>query len=204
MVTFKETINHIAADYRRRLLLKYTAPSLFTQLIVWIHPHMISALMYRLSRFCIYHRMRWVSNLLVIIEHVYSKNEISPRAIIGPGLVINGSGVGIVSSVTVGANCTFMGRNSITLGGMESVDLKRDRIVIEDYCIFGTGARVIRPVKLASGTQVMPNSVVLSDEEMQGSIVAGVPAKTIQHHSINLVMQWSPLRGQCMMLAKGE
>lgn len=198
MVTLKQTIDHIAADYRRRLLLQCMTPNVLTKAMTWLHPFMVSVLMYRLSRFCVYNRMRWISNMLVIIEHVYTKNEISPLATIGPGLVINGSGIGIVSNVSIGANCTFMGRNVITLGGMENFDLNRDRIEIGDYCVFATGSRVIRPVSLAAGTQIMPNAVVLSDEQAPGSTISGIPAKPVRQHPLDIIKHWSPLQGKRM------
>lgn len=200
MVTLKQTIHCIAADYRRRLLLlQGNNPSLLSQALTWFHPSMVSVLIYRVSRFCCSHHLGIFAKLLVIIEHAYCKNELSPLAIIGPGLVIDGFGIGIFSNVTIGSNCTLMGRNSLTLGGMENIDLARDRIVIGDHCVFGIGARVIRPVRLTSGTHVMPNSVVLADEETQGSLLCGVPAKMIQQNSIDQVMNWNPILSQRLL-----
>lgn len=195
MVTFRQTCSHIKADFKRRRLLQENQPRVLSWILTCLHPGTISALMYRLSRFCLYNRMQWLSNVLLLIEHIYAKNEISPKAEIGPGLLLNGSGIGIVCNAYIGSNCTFMGRNTISLGGMEEFDLKKDRFEIGDDCVFGIGARVIRPVTLATGTQVMPNSIVLSSEYASGVVLCGVPAKKMHVNSTDHVKRWNPIQG---------
>lgn len=195
MVTFNQTIMNIRADFQRRVFLEQKPRGLLSLLTTLFNPGMVSVLMYRLSRFCVHHHLQLVSKLLVIFEHVYARNEISPYADIGPGLVLNGMGIGIVCNSTIGKNCTFLGLNTITLGGMEGFDLQHDRFEIGDYCVFGVGARIIRPIKLDAGTQVMPNSIVLSSEPLPGATLAGIPAKTIYQSTPEQSIAWNPLLG---------
>lgn len=195
MVTFKQTLHNIRADFRRRLLLENKTHGLLNKLFVLIHPCMVSVIMYRLSRFCIYNRLGLMYRFLVIIEHMYARNEISPRADIGPGLVLNGISIGIPCATVIGKNCTFLGRNTLTLGGMEGYDLETDRFLIGDHCVFGVGSRVIRPVKLESGTQIMPNAIVVLAENKVGSTVSGIPARRRRTDALESIINWNPLTG---------
>lgn len=199
MVTLKETITNIKADFSRRLLLENKQHGFFNQLSVLVKPGMISVIMYRLSRFCIHNKLGLLYHFFVIIEHIYCRNEVSPKADLGAGLVLDGIGIGIPCATTTGQNCTFLGRCTLTLGGMEGYSLEKNRFVIGNHCVFGEGARIVRPVTLEDGAQIMQNSVVMLSEPKQGSTISGIPARRRRTDDLEAIKKWNPLSGQLLV-----
>lgn len=196
MITFKQTIADMRVDIARRAALEGAALTLFELLPVIVKKGVVAVILYRLSRYCVARRWPVIPKLLTLLEHFYTRNEISPHAILGAGLVIgDGGGIGITQVTVAGSNCTFLGRNSLTLGAMEDFDVSRDRIVLGDHCVIGMGVRVMRPVSLPAGTQVKPNSVVIAASDRPGSILSGIPAKRRGSASYEQVMLWNPLYG---------
>jgi serine acetyltransferase len=195
MVTFKQTIDHLKADFHRRQTLEGNPAGPLGLLSVLLKRGMIAVILYRLSRYCVLNRLKVLARLLAVVEYFYTKNEISPIADLGPGLVLADSGaIGITQVTVAGKNCTFLGCNSITLGAMEDFDVNRDRIVLGDHCVIGIRARIMRPVHIANGTQVKSNSVVLLPVEKVGSTVFGVPAKRRSIDNYEDIVRWNPLR----------
>lgn len=82
----------------------------------------------------------------------------------GP-VVINGGAV-------IGEYCT-MHPNSM-IGGMRGDGAP----VVGNYVFIGNGAKIIGNVRVADYTFIAPNAVVVKDT-IEGSVVAGVPAKII-------------------------
>ncbi|MDI1297805.1 hypothetical protein [Methylotenera sp.] len=195
MVTLRETISNIKADFQRRLLLEGKRPSLLNKLRICVKQGMVGVILYRVSHFCVYNNLGFLTRFLSIIELLYCKNEVSPMAIIGPGLVFEGVAIGICSSAIIGKNCTFLGRNTLSLGMIEGVDLNKDAITIGNYCVLGSGARVMRPINIADGIQIKPNSVVMLTETKQGCSLFGIPARRRRIDSIEKITQWNPLLG---------
>lgn len=196
MVTFRQTIRNLAADIRRRKMLEGKSDHGFSTFSILFKGGVVSVILYRISRYIIHTRFRFLYKLLVLIEHFYTKNEISPLADLGPGLVIaDCGGVGITRVTVAGENCTFLGANSITLGAMEGFDLEKDRISIGNHCVIGSRVRIIRPVTIADATQIKNNSVVMFSVDKVGSVVAGFPAKRRSVESLEHVLAWNPLNG---------
>jgi serine acetyltransferase len=196
MTDWQRMIEDLKADLARRRLLEEVAPGLLATLAMLTRRGVSTVVLYRLSRYCVMHRMGFLARLLAIVEYFYTKNEISPLAEIGPGLVIGGAGgVGITRVTVAGCNCTFLGCNSITLGAMEGFDVARDRIVIGDHCVIGPRVRVMRPLELANGTQLKSNSIVLSSTTVPGTTLSGVPARRREVVPYDDLIRWNPLRG---------
>ena len=196
MVTFKQTITNLKADIARRLLLDGIGTGFFAVFIVLFKRGVASVIVYRLSRYCFFNRLKIVSRLLVIVDYLYTKNEISPIADIGPGLVLaDTTGIGIGQIAVIGSNCTICGCITITLGVMESFDVHAQHIVIGDNCVIGTRVRIMRPVTLANGTQITSNSVVLLSVKDVGSTISGVPAKPRYRDCYDEILKWNSLRG---------
>jgi serine O-acetyltransferase len=200
MVTFKQTINNIKADFARRLLLEQAQNCFFKKLCILFMPSTIGVLVYRLSRYCVHNRLSVVYRLLTVVEHYYARNEISPYADIGHGLVIEGVGVGVPSCTKIGKNCTLFGRNTISLGAMEGVDLLVDTITLGDYCVLGQGVKIMRPVTLGHAVQILPNSVVMFSEQIDGVILSGVPARNKGQIQLEQMSNWNPLKSQLLRL----
>lgn len=196
MVTFKQTMQNLAADIRRRKVLEGKNAGFFSTLCVLFKGGVVSVILYRISRYLIHTRFSFLYKILVLIEHFYTKNEISPIADLGPGLVIaDCGGVGITRVTIAGENCTFLGANSITLGAMEGFDLEKEHIVIGNHCVIGSRVRIIRPVEIADATQIKNNSVVMFSVDKVGSVVSGFPAKRRSLEKLETVLAWNPLLG---------
>lgn len=196
MVTFKQTMQNLAADIRRRKVLEGKNAGFFSTLCVLFKGGVVSVILYRISRYLIHTRFSFLYKILVLIEHFYTKNEISPIADLGPGLVIaDCGGVGLTRVTIAGENCTFLGANSITLGAMEGFDLEKEHIVIGNHCVIGSRVRIIRPVEIADATQIKNNSVVMFSVDKVGSVVSGFPAKRRSVEKLETVLAWNPLFG---------
>lgn len=102
----------------------------------------------------------------------------SPTARIGKGFYVGHFGqIFLGGDSTIGENCNVS--QGVTLGyafrnGVWGVPHLGDRVYI------AAGAKVIGPVRLASGTVVGANAVVTKDTE-ENAVVAGVPARVISY-----------------------
>lgn len=202
--TFKMTVTLLKADIKRRLLLEEKPQTLFAVLSVMFKPGVISVILYRLSQFFYHHHLSVLCKVNALIGQLVNTSEISPLAEIGGGLVIADIGaVGIPATAVIGQNCTFMGLNTLTLGAMETAPSEDDQIVIGDHCVFGTFSRVIRPVKLANGTQIKPSSVVISSIKKEGQTLSGIPAKRKLKHEYEAIQCWNPLNG-CALIGMAK
>jgi serine acetyltransferase len=196
VISWKQTLRELRADLARRRLIDGVGSGPLATLALLFKRGVVAVVLYRLSRYCLHRRLAVVCRLLTLVEFLYTKDEISPHAAIGPGLVLgDGGGIGITRVTVAGRNCTFLGCNSITLGAMEDFDVERDRIVIGDHCVFGPRARVMRPLSLANGTQVKANSIVLSSTQSPGMTLSGIPARRRASVAYEDVVRWNPLRG---------
>lgn len=195
-MTFKETIQNLKADIRRRKVLEGKNQGVFSTFSIFFKGGVVSVILYRISRYLIHTRFSCLYKILVLLEHFYTKNEISPVADLGAGLVIaDCGGIGITRVTIAGKNCTFLGANSITLGAMEGFDLEKDHIVIGNNCVIGSRVRIIRPVQIADATQIKNNSVVMFSVDKVGSVISGFPAKRRSVENLESVLSWNPLFG---------
>lgn len=191
-VTLNTTFDYLKADFNRRALLKRKHG--FAQFLMLFEKGMVGVVCYRISRYFALNHLGLLYRLVALLEHFYVRNEISPLAEIGPGLVLGDAGpVGIPSQTVMGRNCTLIGRNTLTLGAIEGVDLAVDKIVMGDHCVLGFGARVMKPVNLADGTQIMDNSVAMFTARKPACLFAGVPARRAKQGEYDAVVKWNPL-----------
>lgn len=202
MTTLKITLSNIKQDFLRRVLLEGSA-DLLHKLVLLMKPGMVGVICYRLSHYFVQGKLRFLCRPLLLIEHLYCRNEISPYATIGPGLVLGDIGaVGLTGEVVIGKNCTLQGFNTLTLNAIAGVDFTVDKIVIGDYCLLGTRAKIMRPITIADGVQVTNNSVVMFSVAKVGSTVSGVPAKRRRIDDYDSIKNWNPLMGG--FLTQGE
>lgn len=195
MTSLKITLSNIKQDFQRRVLLEH-CEGLLHKLVLLLKPGMIGVICYRLSHYFVQGKLRFICRLLLLIEHLYCRNEISPYAQIGPGLVLGDIGaIGVPGETIIGKNCTLQGFNTFTLNAIAGVDFTVDRIVIGDYCMLGTRAKIMRPITIADGAQVKNNSVVMFSITKIGATLSGVPAKKRRVDDYNAIMNWNPLLG---------
>lgn len=195
MVSFRRTLKNIKCDYVRRLHLE-RSEGVLSRLAVWVKPGMVGVICYRLSHYFVYTRFKFLCRLLMLLEHAYSRNELSPYSEIGPGLVLGDIGaIGITPHIEIGKNCTFMGFNTVSLNGVAGVDFTVDQIIIGDHCVFGNRSKVMKPLRIANGAQVKDNSLVIFDVKLEGSTVSGVPARRQKVDSYPDIVKWNPFFG---------
>ena len=92
--------------------------------------------------------------------------EISPRAEIGPGLVVHSTHGVFIAETRIGRNCVVQHGVAIT-HGVRSVG---------DNVYFGPGAKVIGRAAIGNNVRVVANSVVMTDVADNLTVV-GVPAR---------------------------
>lgn len=195
MVTLKKTLQHIRLDFNRRVRLEESR-NFLSKLATTVKPGVVGAVCYRLSRYFVQGKLSLLCRPLLFIEHIYARNEISPHAEIGPGLVLGDIGaIGVIDEVSIGKNCTFIGFNTLTMNQVSGVDFMVDRIDVGDHCVFGSRAKVMRPTVIADGAQIKDNSVVMFPVKKKGTTLSGVPAKRRRIDSYEEIISWNPLIG---------
>ncbi len=130
---------------------------------------------YRLHHGILTRRIRIVGGLVLFIELFFIPIEISPRAVIGPGLFIPHP-----QCIVIGRNAV-LGRNvtvyqGVTVGSAlgKAVNGRSDP-VIGDNVMLGAGSKVLGPVSIGSNSIVGANSVVVRDIGANSTAV-GAPA----------------------------
>lgn len=194
-VTFRQTYDDIRADYLRRLQLENDC-RVFGRLCLFFRRGMVTVIIYRVSRYFMLNNLSFLAFILVGVNKVYTKNFISPLAKIGSGFVVaDNGGVGLTHVLVAGKNCTFLGCSAVTLGAFPSHDYPGKYVVMGDHCVLGVKAKLIRPIQLASGTQVQANSIVLRCQQVVGAVLVGIPAKKQSIQPYEEVKEWNSLYG---------
>lgn len=192
--TLSASLALIKADVRRRLTLEGRSSSLLDTIAIAFKPGVVAVVAYRIANW-LHHRRRMVLvRIIEDLQHLYTGIEIQTGSRIGPGLVYcDFPGGGICDKATIGENCTILGPSTFTLNA-ETVDLTQSRIVLGDFCVIGAGVRIVGAVTLAAGTQVKPNSIVLTSSRQEGGILEGIPARCKAVAPIEALRRWNPLR----------
>lgn len=137
-----------------------------------------TVLFFRLSAELYQHRYLRPAALLVYALHkLLFKVDMHPAADIGGGLqLVHGFSIVIGAGTKIGKNVAIF--DSVSLG-KKNVGELGGMPMIGDNVILGTGAKILGAVKIADGSIVGANSVVLSNFEKKGSVIAGIPARCI-------------------------
>lgn len=116
--------------------------------------------------------IRWFCE--IIIRIVYA-SDISLKAYIGPGLIIqHGHDIVIGADVFIGKRCKIF--NGVTLGNKDTETCINQQPRVGDNVVLGTGAKILGSVVIGNNVKVGANSVVLHDVP-DNSIAIGVPAR---------------------------
>jgi serine O-acetyltransferase len=100
--------------------------------------------------------------------------EIHPGAVLGPRLVIDhGAGVVVGETAVIGSDVTIY--HGVTLGG-RSLDPVKRHPTIGDGVLIGTGAAVLGPIEVGTGSRIGANTVLVRSVPA-GSVVVGVPGQ---------------------------
>ena len=194
--TLRAALTLARMDLDRRLQLEGRQPGFFARLSLLVHRHGMGVFLFRVLDYVGGRGWRLLSKLGHLALFFLGRVEIHPGARIGPGLVLPAvGGVGLPSFCTIGRNCTFEGPVLLTIGGMEGMDLSRDRIVLGDDCVIGSYVRIIGAVNLGNGTQIKARSVVMTSFPKDGYLLSGAPARRRAVVPLERLRHWSPLTG---------
>lgn len=180
-VKFSTTMDHLRQDMRRRLAIKQLPCTWSSVLCELFKPSMMSVVFYRLSHYLSAHRIPLLPRIFALLDYFYGAgSEISPRASIGPGLVLGDLGAhGVSCYCRIGRNLTLLGENTITMGAVEGIDFEKDFISIGDDVILEAGAKIMKPVTIANRVRIKANSLVMTSQLEEASVLMGVPARNL-------------------------
>ncbi len=140
---------------------------------ILLFPGTWAVVSYRFSQWALTVRLPVVRHLLLLLAAIargfillIAGVNISPRAEIGPGLVIHTNYGIFVSPSKIGANCTLQSGVLIAYGVGH----------IGDNVYFGPGAKVVENASIGSNVVVAANSLVVTDVP-DDTTVMGVPAR---------------------------
>lgn len=133
-----------------------------------------AVLLYRLSRWLWLHRLRPFAVVVSYFNSVFTGAQLSPRAVIGKGLVIyHPHGTVIGAGVVIGDYCTLVHGNVIGQHFGEG-----DRPVIGDDFYAGTGAKMLGRIRIGDRVRVGANAVVVKSLP-DGAVVRTTPLQRI-------------------------
>ncbi len=142
--------------------------------IVATYPGLHALWFYRIAHWLWTHRLFWLGRFVSHVGRGATGIEIHPGARIGPGFFIDhGMGVVIGETAEVGANVTLY--HGVTLGGTSWNKGKRHP-TLQDNVVVGSGAKILGPITIGTGTRVGANAVVVKDVPPD-SVVVGVPGR---------------------------
>jgi serine O-acetyltransferase len=167
-------LDNVRADLAHARIINGLPPG---WLSLWVKtplsPGVVAVLTYRYSSWARRVRIPFVRQLLLILAliqrrvvEVVTGVEISPRAEIGPGLVVHTTHGVFIAETRIGRNCVVQHGVAIT-NGVRSVG---------DNVYFGPGAKVIGRAAVGNNVRVVANSVVMTDVPDNLTVV-GVPAR---------------------------
>jgi len=166
--------DNVRSDLEHARIINGLPPGWFS---LWVktplHPGVIAVLTYRLASWTRRVRIPILRQALLLFAMVLRRFiyittgvEISPRAEIGPGLVVHTTHGVFIAETRIGRNCVVQHGVAIT-HGVRSVG---------DNVYFGPGAKVIGRAAIGSNVRVVANSVVMTDVADNLTVV-GVPAR---------------------------
>ncbi|MGE4344288.1 MAG: serine O-acetyltransferase [Geoalkalibacter sp.] len=144
--------------------------------VLFCYPGFHALLFYRLARALWTRKLYFFGRFVSHIGRFLTGIEIHPGARIGKGFFIDhGMGVVIGETAEIGENCTLY--HGVTLGGTSWAKEKRHP-TLGDNVIIGSGAKVLGPFTVGSGSKIGSNSVVVK-EVPPNSTVVGVPGRMV-------------------------
>ncbi|HET7340909.1 MAG TPA: hypothetical protein VFL90_05555 [Methylomirabilota bacterium] len=167
-------LDNVRADLEHARVINGLPPGWFSRWIkAPLHPGVVAVLAFRYAVWARDVRLPIVRQLLrlsaMVIRgsvEVVTGVEISPRAEIGPGLVVHTTHGVFIADTRIGSNCVVQHGVAITHGVRS----------IGDNVYFGPGAKVIGRAAIGNNVRVVANSVVMTDVA-DGLTVVGVPAR---------------------------
>jgi serine O-acetyltransferase len=145
--------------------------------VVTCYPGFKAVRSHRYANFWHRHGFKWLARWISKWSRFRTGVEIHPGAEIGPGFFIDhGMGVVIGETTIVGKNVTIY--QGVVLGGTGKETGKRHP-TIEDNVMIASGAQILGPFTVGTGSKIGAGSVVL-EEVPPYSTVVGIPGRVVK------------------------
>jgi serine O-acetyltransferase len=146
-----------------------------------LYPSVHAVGMYRIANWLFRHKRYFSARFVSQFARFLTGIEIHPAATIGKSLFIDhGMGVVIGETTEIGDNVTLY--QGVTLGGTGKDKGKRHPTIGDDVVI-GSGAKILGPITVSSGSKIGANSVVLHNVESFSTAV-GIPARMVRRGQV--------------------
>jgi serine O-acetyltransferase len=144
--------------------------------VLFCYPGLHALWFYRISHWFWQHELFFIGRLISHMGRFFTGIEIHPGARIGRGFFIDhGMGVVIGETAEIGENVTLY--HGVTLGGVSWEKTKRHP-TIGDNVVIGSGAKVLGPFTVGSGSKIGSNSVVVREVPANATVV-GIPGRVV-------------------------
>lgn len=138
--------------------------------IFFLYPGPRAILIHRIAHFFYSIGLFFIARFVADISRTVTGIEIHPGAHIGKRLVIDhGVGCVIGETAVIGDDCIIF--HGVTLGGVKFEKVKRHP-TIGNNVLIGTGAKILGPIMIGSGSKIGANAVVMKDLEPNSIVVA--------------------------------
>ena len=145
--------------------------------VLLLYPGLKAVRSHRRAHWCYTHGLLFLARMISQWSRRRTGIEIHPGATIGKRLVIDhGMGLVIGETAEIGDDCLIY--HGVTLGGTGK-DVGKRHPTIGNNVLIGTGAKVLGPITIGSGSRVAANSVVLKDIP-ENSTAVGIPARVVR------------------------
>lgn len=157
--------------------IKENDPAARTSLeVLLLYPTVHAVGAYRIANALWKRNFRFLARFISQVVRMFTGIEIHPGATIGKQLFIDhGMGVVIGETTEIGDQVTIY--QGVTLGGTGKDKGKRHP-TIGSGVVIGSGAKVLGPIYVASGSKIGANAVVLKDV-MTDATAVGIPARQV-------------------------
>jgi len=133
---------------------------------------------YRIAHFFYKIKLKFIARFVSQLARFLTGIEIHPGAKIGKELFIDhGMGVVIGETAEIGDHCVLY--QGVTLGGTGKDKGKRHPN-LGDNVMVGSGAKILGPITVGSGSKVGAGAVVLKDVP-DNCVAVGVPARIVKN-----------------------
>ena len=152
--------------------------------VILTYPGAKAVFFHKIANFFAIAKFNLVARIISQFSRFLTGIEIHPKATIGKNLFIDhGMGVVIGETSEIGDNVTIY--HAVTLGGISpSVNSDNQRNekrhpTIGNDVVIGSGAQIIGPIKVGSGSRIAANAVVVKHVP-DNSTMVGIPAKAVK------------------------
>jgi serine O-acetyltransferase len=140
------------------------------------HPGFLAVVVFRLAGAAHRNGLLPIARLLYILNTVLFGAELSPHAVVGPGLVIlSPVGVAFGAGAQLGSRVRIS--QGVSIGTLGTGDPMKDGFpIVGNDCIIREGAKLLGPITIGTGTVIGPDALVVRSC-LAGTYLAAAPAR---------------------------